>query len=150
MLSSAEGQLGDLVTATGETIGAITAGVQEGLSDLTGATGEALENMTNAAQEFYDSVEGQIDDAINEGGSAFNDNVLNPLKDVLESLMISVGASHISQNEGREAMQVAINALPKATSTSDDLFEFINTIEDTQKMVDFDDNPFKPNYNGLF
>jgi len=148
MLSSAEGQLGDLVSATGESIDAITEGVQQGLADLTGATGEALEAMQDTAQAFYDSVEGQIDDAINQGGSDFGENVLNPLEGILESIMISVGASKISQDEGVAALQVAINALP--TRTSDELFEFIGSIEDTQKMVDFDDDPFKPNYNGLF
>lgn len=145
LLDASGTNLEDLSTATGESIADLTSGAAGNLDDLATATGESIEDLVGQAGA-------NLDDLADATGQTL-DELLGGTGDALGDMLGSVGGQFgILIDDTRDSVNATTNRLQQAeaTRTSDELFEFIGDIEDTQKMVDFDDNPFKPNYNGLF
>ena len=167
LLGGAQSGLADLATATGQTIDEMLASSGTSLEELATVTGESIADLTSGAAGNLDdlaSATGQsIGDLVGQAGANLDDlatatgqtldELLGGTGNALEDMLGSVGGQFgILVDDTSDSINAITNSLQQAdaTRTSDELFKFIGAIEDTQKMVDFDDNPFKPNYNGLF
>ena len=167
LLGGAQSGLADLATATGQTIDEMLASSGTSLEELATVTGESIADLTSGAAGNLDdlaSATGQsIGDLVGQAGANLDDlatatgqtldELLGGTGNALEDMLGSVGGQFgILVDDTSDSINAITNSLQQAdaTRTSDELFKFIGAIEDTQKMVDFDDNPFRPNYNGLF
>ena len=93
----------------------------EPIEDAIRAVGGSMEEAMQPVKEFLEEIGPSIEDTLRAGGRAFDDYILQPLKDLLEGILknISLGGIGAGGGAGGGALLAA-----GAGTGSDDLFKF--------------------------
>jgi hypothetical protein len=92
----------------------------EPIEDAVRALGGSMEEAMQPVKEFLEKVGPSIEDTLRAGGRAFDDYILQPLKDLLEGILKNISLGGIGAGAGGAGG----GALLSAGTSSDDLFKF--------------------------
>jgi hypothetical protein len=115
----------------------------EPIEDAVRAVGGSMEEAMQPVKEFLEEIGPSIEDTLRAGGRAFDDYILQPLKDLLEGILknISLGGIGAGGAGGGALLQ-------SAGTGSDDLFKF-----KTQVGVDlpeFEEVKYRDPFESMF